>query len=106
MKCQVCGSSCLKKAAEITRQREERFSPCPSCRSTVLNKQSPPPSYRSRAPCSACEKRPLDEVVADCWTIMAEEGDLAPPPPPPSWPQVSPPHPSGGGGTHRTAPSR
>ncbi|WFN34225.1 hypothetical protein L1S32_10315 [Methanogenium sp. S4BF] len=75
MKCPVCGGPCLEKAAEIIRQREGSFLPCPSCRDTILDKRSPP-SFRRRAPCTACGRRPLDEVVADCWTIMAEQGDL------------------------------
>ena len=77
MKCPVCGGPCLEKAGEIVLQREGSFLPCPSCRTTILDKKSPP-SFRRKAPCPACNKRPLDEVVADCWTIMAEEGDLAP----------------------------
>ena len=77
MKCPVCGGLCLENAADIVRQREGRFLPCPSCRTTNLDKRSPP-SFRRKAPCTICGKRPLDEVVADCWTIMAEEGGLAP----------------------------
>ncbi|WAI00168.1 hypothetical protein [Methanogenium organophilum] len=75
MKCPVCGGSCLENATEIILQRETGHLPCPSCRTTILDKRSPP-SFRRKAPCPACGKRPLDEVVADCWTIMAEAGDL------------------------------
>lgn len=75
MKCPVCGGSCLENAPDIIRQRETGNLPCPSCRTTILDKRSPP-SFRRKAPCTACGRRPLDEVVADCWTIMAETGDL------------------------------
>ena len=77
MKCPVCGGPCLENAADILKGYEERFLPCSSCRTTNLDKRSPP-SFRKKAPCRKCSKRPLDEVVADCWTIMAETGDLAP----------------------------
>lgn len=75
MKCPVCGGPCIENAAAIIRDRETSYLPCPSCRTTVLDKRSPP-SFRRKAPCGACGRRPLDEVVADCWTIMAEAGDL------------------------------
>lgn len=77
MKCPVCGGSCLENAAEIIQQRETSFLPCPSCRTTILNKRSPP-SFRRKEACPTCGKRPLDEVVADCWTIMAEVDDISP----------------------------
>ena len=76
MRCPVCGGSCLESAAEMIQQREELFLSCPACRDTILDKRSPP-SFRRKMPCAACGKRPLDEIIADCWTIMAEEGDLS-----------------------------
>ncbi len=76
MECPVCGGDCIRPAEELTEGLEERYAPCPDCRDTVLPKTAPP-SFKPQPPCS-CGRRPLDEIVADIWTIMAETGDLAP----------------------------
>jgi len=77
MHCPVCGHDCVTDARTIFAELPGRFAPCPDCMGLVYDKQSPPPGIDAVEPCPSCGKRFIDEVFADIYGVMVEEGDLA-----------------------------
>ncbi len=73
MKCPVCGNDCVDNAHDILLSIGQIFSPCPDCHGRVLDKRSPLKSRFYEPPCS-CGKRFIDEVFAQTYVIMVEEG--------------------------------
>ncbi|WP_292522054.1 hypothetical protein [Methanoculleus sp.] len=77
MHCPVCGHDCVTDAPALLAALPGRFAPCPDCMGLVYDKRSPPPDIDPADPCPTCGKRFIDEVFAETYRIMAEEGDLA-----------------------------
>lgn len=77
MHCPVCGHDCLTEARKLLADLPERFAPCPDCMGLVYDKQSPPPGIDPAEPCPTCGKRFIDEVFAEIYRVMVDEGDLA-----------------------------
>lgn len=77
MHCPVCGHDCVTDARELLAALPERFAPCPDCMGLVYDKRLPPPDIDVAEPCSSCGKRFIDEVFAQIYRVMADEGDLA-----------------------------
>ena len=75
MECPACGSDCVRLAPEILRDLPTHFLPCEKCTMRALDKRAPLPSREYALPCS-CGKRFIDEVFAQMYVIMLEEGDL------------------------------
>ena len=73
MKCPVCGGDCVGEAHELIDSIPGVFSPCPECRSRILDKNSPPPPEGYRDPCR-CGRRFIDEVFAHLYAILVREG--------------------------------
>jgi len=76
MKCPVCGNDCVDAAHDILLSIGQIFSPCPDCHGRVLDKKAPLKNRFYEPPCS-CGKRFIDEVFAQCYVIMIEEGIFA-----------------------------
>ncbi|MCK9276853.1 MAG: hypothetical protein M0P22_02045 [Methanoculleus sp.] len=77
MHCPVCGDDCVTEARALLTELPGRFAPCPDCMGLVYDKQSPPPDIDTAEPCPSCGKRFIDEVFAEIYRVMADEGDLA-----------------------------
>ncbi|MDD1655198.1 MAG: hypothetical protein LUO91_05795, partial [Methanomicrobiales archaeon] len=77
MKCPVCGEDCVQYAHQILDTLDTVFAPCPACKPQVLDKEKPPPPGRGNAPVCTCEKRFIDNVFVDIYTVMVEEGLLS-----------------------------
>ncbi|NLA39397.1 MAG: hypothetical protein GX882_08530 [Methanomicrobiales archaeon] len=77
MHCPVCGRNCITDARKLLENLPERFAPCPDCMGLVYDKRLPPPDISPGEPCSSCGKRFIDEVCADIYRVMADEGDLS-----------------------------
>ncbi|MDD1673966.1 MAG: hypothetical protein LUP99_06120 [Methanomicrobiales archaeon] len=76
MKCPVCGNDCVKDAHELIERMPDIFAPCPRCKSRTLDKGAPLQEFYY-ATCD-CGKRFIDEVFAQLYITMVEEGDLVP----------------------------
>ena len=76
MHCPVCGHDCVTDARELLLTLPDRFAPCPDCTGLTYDKQSPPPDIDVAEPCPSCGKRFIDEVFADIYQVMIDEGDL------------------------------
>ncbi|MDT8356885.1 MAG: hypothetical protein RQ758_00100 [Methanomicrobiaceae archaeon] len=77
MKCPVCGQDCVEEAHEIVDLLAEVFRPCPGCMGRNLNKNQPPPDI-AVVPICDCGKRYIDDVYVHLYSVMVEEGVLAP----------------------------
>lgn len=77
MKCPACGGDCVKSAKDILATLPTIYLPCEDCTARALDKRLPLPSLDYAVPCS-CGKRFIDEVFAQLYVIMVEEGDLKP----------------------------
>lgn len=77
MHCPVCGHDCITDARKLLKNLPGRFAPCPDCMGLVYDKRLPPPDISPGEPCPSCGKRFIDEVFADIYRVMVEEGDLA-----------------------------
>lgn len=75
MKCPVCGMDCVKSAEDILATLPTIFLPCSSCSTRSLDKRAPLPELTFAHPCT-CGKRIIDEVFANLYVIMVEQGDL------------------------------
>lgn len=75
MKCPVCGNDCVQYAHELIDKMPEIFSPCSGCKSRTLQKDTPLQELYFET--CACGKRFIDEVFAQLYIIMVDEGDLA-----------------------------
>ncbi len=75
MKCPVCGMDCVRSAEEILATLPTVFLPCSGCSIRPLDKRAPLTDLSYAPPCS-CGKRFIDEVFANLYVIMVEEGDL------------------------------
>jgi hypothetical protein len=73
MKCPVCGEDCVNAAHEVLETLGSVFSPCPDCHSRVLDKRAPLPNRFYEPPCE-CGRRFIDEVFAQMYVMMVEEG--------------------------------
>jgi hypothetical protein len=77
MKCPVCGEDCVLHAHQLLDTLDTIFAPCPACTPRVLDKEKPPPPGRGDTQVCTCEKRFIDNVFVDIYTVMVEEGLLA-----------------------------
>jgi len=77
MKCPVCQMDCVRSARDIIATLPSLFRPCAECSARVLDKRAPLPILEYALPCS-CGKRFIDEVFAQIYVIMVEEGDMKP----------------------------
>jgi hypothetical protein len=75
MKCPVCDMDCITPINELLATLPSIFLPCADCGMRNLDKRSPLPTLIYQSPCS-CGKRFIDEVFAQMYVIMVEEGDL------------------------------
>lgn len=76
MKCPVCEMDCVRSAEDIIAALPTFFLPCSGCSVRSLDKRAPLPDL-SYAPVCTCGKRFIDEVFANLYVIMVEEGDLS-----------------------------
>jgi hypothetical protein len=77
MKCPVCQTDSVKSAKDILITLPTLFRPCSDCSARILDKRAPLPTLEYALPCS-CGKRFIDEVFAQIYVIMVEEGDMKP----------------------------
>lgn len=77
MNCPVCGGDCIEDAPALFARLPHAFAPCPDCMGLTYDKRAPPPDLAPAEPCPSCEKRFIDDVFAQIWTIMADTGDLS-----------------------------
>jgi hypothetical protein len=77
MKCPVCQMDCVRSAKDILVTLPSLFRPCADCSARVLDKRAPLLMLEFALPCS-CGKRFIDEVFAQIYVIMVEEGDMKP----------------------------
>ena len=75
MKCPVCEMDCVRSAKDILATLPTIFLPCDDCSVRYIDKRAPLLSPTYEEPCS-CGKRFIDEVFAQMYVIMQEEGDL------------------------------
>jgi hypothetical protein len=75
MRCPVCGNDCVEYAHELIDRMQDIFAPCSGCTSRTLQKDAPLQEFYYET--CACGKRFIDEVFAQIYVIMVEEGDLA-----------------------------
>lgn len=75
MECPVCGGNCIAPAPELLARVPDIFSPCPACRGRVLDKNAPLKDFTLSPPCD-CGKRFIDDVFAQLYVILVEEGGL------------------------------
>ncbi|MBN2733844.1 MAG: hypothetical protein JXQ82_03175 [Methanomicrobiaceae archaeon] len=73
--CPVCGNDCIKDAEEVISSLDTVFSRCPSCIKTFTDRNKPP-SPDIKEPCPECKKRFIDDVIAHCYLIMAQAGEI------------------------------
>jgi len=76
MKCPVCGMDCVSSAEELLATVPGIFLPCSRCSIRMLDKRAPLADRSFLPPCPSCGKRFIDEVFAQLYVIMVEEGDL------------------------------
>lgn len=75
IKCPVCKNDCIKDAEVVISSLSSVFSGCPSCTHTPVNMQKPPLKYQKES-CPKCGRRHIDDVIAHCYFIMREEGEI------------------------------
>jgi len=76
MNCPVCGGDCIEDAPVLLARLPHTFVPCPDCMGLTYDKRAPPPGLPPAQPCPSCGKRFIDEVFAQIYLILVEEGDL------------------------------
>jgi hypothetical protein len=77
MKCPVCHMDCVRSAKDILAALPSLFRPCADCSARILDKRIPLPKLEFDLPCS-CGKRFIDNVFAQIYVIMVEEGNMKP----------------------------
>jgi hypothetical protein len=77
MKCPVCGEDCVQYAHDLLDTLDTVFAPCPACTPRILDKQKPPPADAVIMDACTCEKRFIDDVFVEVYSIMVQEGLLA-----------------------------
>ncbi|WP_449571520.1 hypothetical protein [Methanospirillum sp.] len=76
MKCVCCGENHIICPGDITSRPSELFAPCPSCNPQIRSKDSPVSPYEVvNGPCR-CNRRFIDDVMADLYQVLFREGAL------------------------------
>ncbi|MDD4127178.1 MAG: hypothetical protein PHV39_05770 [Methanomicrobium sp.] len=74
--CPVCETTdCIKDAEEIISSLNTIFTKCPGCSGTFHDRQKPPKPVIVK-PCPDCGRRFIDDVIAHCYLILNEEGEI------------------------------
>ena len=76
MKCPVCGEDCVQYAHQLLDTLDTVFAPCPACTPRILDKAKPPPADLGVTEACSCEKRFIDDVFLEIYTVMVKEGLL------------------------------